>query len=88
MDYIHPRLIDTSPKLASLLPESLAREHNVLSQGAEGRVLTILISDPNDFFSMDCLRFTLGSCSDVRFVLSSRRGIQEAIERVYRTPQV
>jgi len=88
VDYIHPRLIDTSQELASLLPESLAREHNVLAQGVGGRVLTILIGDPNDFFAMDRLRFTLGSCSEVRFVLSSRRGIQEAIERVYGTTGV
>ncbi len=87
IEYIHPRLIDTSPGVAALLPESLARECNILSQGMKGRVLTVLIDDPDDFASMDRLRFTL-SCSEIRFAQSSRRAIQEAIERVYGTPEL
>jgi type IV pilus assembly protein PilB len=85
MDYIHPRLIVTRPEVAALLPEAVVRENNVLSQGVEGGVLTILISDPNDFDTMDKLRFILSSrCwPEIRFALSSRRGIQEAIAKVY-----
>jgi hypothetical protein len=84
MEYIHPRLIVTRPEIASLLPESVVREHGVISQGVAGGILTILVSDPNDFDTMDMLRFVFGSrCHEVRFALSSRRGIQEAIYKVY-----
>jgi hypothetical protein len=84
MDYIHPRLIVTRPEVAALLPESVVRERGVISQGVERRVLTILVSDPCDFDTMDMLRFICASrCQEIRFALSSRRGIQEAIARVY-----
>src|SRR4051794_37345020 len=59
MEYIHPRLIVTRPEVASLLPETVVREHNVISQGVKGGVLTIVISDPNGFSVMDQLRFVL-----------------------------
>ena len=88
MDYLHPRLVITNRDLAVLLPESVAREHNVLPQGKEGRVLKILIGDPNDFSTMDLLRFVLRPCSEVRFVLTSRRAIQEGVERMYGTADV
>jgi type IV pilus assembly protein PilB len=83
MDYVHPRLIVIRPELADLVPEAVARENNVLPQMTEGRVVTILISDPLDFELMDRLRFILGSCSVIRFAVSSREAIREAIERVY-----
>jgi len=44
-----------------------------------------LISDPNDFFTMERLRFLVCSGTEVRFAVSSRRAIQEAIERIYGT---
>jgi type IV pilus assembly protein PilB len=83
MDYIDPRLIATSPELAALLPEPVAREHIVVPQGRQGRVLRILISDPNDFFAMERLRFVVCSGTEVQFAVSSRGAIQEAIERIY-----
>jgi hypothetical protein len=85
MDYIHPRLIVTKPESAVLLPEPVAREHNALPQGMQGRVLQILISDPNDFFAMDCIRFIQCSGTEVCFALSSRQAIREAIDRMYGT---
>lgn len=86
MDYVHPRLIDTSPVLADLLPEALARENHVIAQGEGGRVLTILISDPDDMDLMEKLRFILGRCSsEVRFSYSSGQAIREAIDRIYGT---
>jgi hypothetical protein len=88
MEYIQPRLIVASPELAMLLPEPLAREYNALPQLTAGRVLTILISDPTDFLAMDAIRFVLGSNTEFRFAFSSRRAIQEAIDRMYGTPPI
>jgi type IV pilus assembly protein PilB len=85
MDYVHPRLVPADPELAALLPEALAREHNVLPLGKVGRALTILIGDPNDFSTMDLLRFVLRPCSEVRFALTSPSAIREGIQRMYGT---
>jgi hypothetical protein len=87
MDYIHPRLIDARPELAALLPEPVAREHNALPQGRGGHILTVLISDPYDHFAMEYIRFIMSGGTEVRFAVSSRRAIQEAIDRVYGTSE-
>lgn len=87
MDYIHPRLVVTNPKLAALLPEGVAREHNVLPQGKQGRVLQLLIGDPHDFKTMDLLRFTLAQCSTtLHFTLTSPEAIRRGIDQMYGTP--
>lgn len=84
--YVHPRLIDTSRHLAAFLPDPLARACHVLPQGMRGDWLTVLMSDPNDFETVDRLRFELDRPIDV--ALASRTAIRDAIERMYGTPEV
>jgi len=87
MDSIDPRLIVTDPDLAALLPESVARAHNVLPQGRQGNVLRLLIGDPIAFETMDLLRFVFAPCSTtLRFTLTSPESIRQGIDRVYGPP--
>jgi type IV pilus assembly protein PilB len=82
LEYVAPRLIDTRRELADVIPEQLARAHNVLPQPSRGAVLNVLLSDPLDFETIDRARFLSGR--EIRVALASRGAIQEAIERVYR----
>lgn len=84
LEYVPPRLIQTRHELADLLPESVARACHVVPQPSSESALNILISDPLDFEAIDQVRFATGRPVDV--ALASHRAIQEAIDRVYQTP--
>jgi hypothetical protein len=83
MEYIDPRLIDTNPMLAHLLPEALARECNVVAQRRQGGVLHVLIGDPYDEDLKDKLMFIFGTCSELCFSYSSGEAIKQAVDRIY-----
>lgn len=83
LEYVPPRLIDTRPELADLLPESVARACNVLPQPSRGTALKVLFSDPLDFETIDKLRFHCGRPIEV--ALATDRAIQKSIDRVYGT---
>jgi type IV pilus assembly protein PilB len=86
LEYVPPRLIDTRRELADLMPESVARECNVLAQPSSGTVLNVLMSDPLDFETIDRVRFCCGRRGrSIEMALASHRAIQESIDRVYGT---
>lgn len=69
------------PSVIELVPESVARENAVipLSEG-DGR-LTVVMSDPNEYDTLDKLQFILNRQIDV--ALAPRETILEAINRYY-----
>src|SRR5438445_1434264 len=64
-----------------LVPESVARENVVLPMAQENGALKIIMSDPNDFETMQKLQFILNK--DIQPVLAPREQIIEAINRHY-----
>jgi type IV pilus assembly protein PilB len=64
-----------------LVPESVARENNVLPLAYEDGAIKIVTADPADFDTMQKLQFILKK--ELRPVLSSREQIVEAINRHY-----
>ncbi|MFO0949160.1 MAG: GspE/PulE family protein [Planctomycetota bacterium] len=64
-----------------LVPESVARENNVIPLGRNNGALTIVTSDPTDLAIIDKLRFILNQ--EIELALSSRESIIQAINRHY-----
>lgn len=73
--------IDIAESVIELMPETVARENNVLPlEDIDGR-LKIAISDPRDMDTLEKLRFILNR--DIMVTLASRSSISETINRVY-----
>ncbi|MDO4574582.1 MAG: ATPase, T2SS/T4P/T4SS family [Planctomycetia bacterium] len=69
------------PQVLELMPETLAREYVVLPLEERDGELTIVISDPEDFTTIDKLTFMLNR--RIEIALAPREQILEAISRAY-----
>jgi type IV pilus assembly protein PilB len=67
--------------VVELVPESVARENVILPYSQDNGALQIIMSDPNDFDTLQKLQFILNK--DIQPVLAPREQIIEAINRHY-----
>jgi type IV pilus assembly protein PilB len=82
LDYIDVAEVTIPPSVVEQIPESVARENCVLpfSEDDSGGLI-VVTADPNDFETLDKLRFILNR--DVRFALADKESILESINRHY-----
>jgi len=73
--------VQIAPHIIDLIPPSIAKKHLIIPLSKDDGVVTIVMSDPMDFNTIDNLRFILNS--DIDCVLASRQNIQEAISKYY-----
>ena len=66
-----------------LIPEKLTRRYSLVPISRIGNDLVIAISDPTDILAIDDIK-TITGCN-VEIVLSTRKGIQEALRSFYKT---
>ncbi len=69
------------PKVPKMIPENLARIHNLLPVRLEKGKLVVSMSDPLDIVAKDDVRFASGMEVDV--VVSAESDIKRAIDRYY-----
>ncbi len=69
------------PQLAKLVPEKLARKHQIVPVSKIGTTLTLAIVDPFNIFAIDDISI-LTQCK-VDCVISTEKDIVEALDRVY-----
>ncbi|QDV67911.1 Type II/IV secretion system protein [Rosistilla carotiformis] len=81
LEYINLSEVRIDETVIELVPESVARENNVLPIGGDENVLKVLISDPFDLETVEKLRFILNR--KVETALAPKTSIQEAINRYY-----
>lgn len=81
LDYVDLTEVVIPPAIVELVPESVARENAILPLSKDDGVLKVIVSDPQDYATLDKLRFIL-DC-DVKVVLAPRESILEAINRYY-----
>ncbi|MEZ6090278.1 MAG: hypothetical protein R3C05_20075 [Pirellulaceae bacterium] len=74
--------LDIDQSILSLVPESVARENNVLPIDFDGETITFAMRDPNDFARQDTLRFLL-NCN-VRVIARGANEIRDAIDHFYK----
>jgi type IV pilus assembly protein PilB len=79
--FVELREIEIPPSVIELVPESLARENNVMPLASEGGTIKVIMHDPMDFETIDKLRFVLNKEIDV--ALAPKEAIVEAINKYY-----
>jgi type IV pilus assembly protein PilB len=81
LPFVELREIEIPPSVIELVPESLARENNVMPLASEGGSIKVIMHDPMDFETIDKLRFVLNKEIDV--ALAPKEAIVEAINKYY-----
>src|SRR3954468_6383268 len=81
MDFVALREIEIPTSVVELVPESLARENIVMPLAQENGMIKVIMAHPNDFETVDKLRFVLNREIDV--ALASKEAILEAINKYY-----
>tara|TARA_R110002049_G_scaffold2750_6_gene22060 strand:- start:21424 stop:23190 length:1767 start_codon:yes stop_codon:yes gene_type:complete len=79
--YVDLREIRIADDVIELVPESVARENNILPYGEEDGALQILVSDPFDLETIEKLRFILNR--KIETALAPKEAIQGAINQYY-----
>jgi len=74
--------IELNPEVVKMIPLDIARKFSVIAVGKIGRTLIVAISDPNNIYVLDAIKFITG-CS-VQPVISPEKTIQKTIDNYYR----
>jgi type IV pilus assembly protein PilB len=75
-------LSQVDPRAALLVPESVARKHQVLPFSADDRRIQLATADPRDLNAEQAIGFMTGR--EVVFLVAPPEQVQEAIDAVYR----
>lgn len=73
--------IELNPEIVKLIPLDIARKFNVIAISKLNKNLIVAISDPNNIYVLDAIKFITG-CS-IQPVISPEKAIQKAIETYY-----
>jgi len=74
--------IELNPDIVRLIPLDIARKFNVIAISKLGKNLIVAISDPNNIYVLDAIKFITG-CS-IQPVISPEKAIQKAIDVYYK----
>lgn len=81
MPFLDLSALEVSPEVLAVIPKEVAEEYKVFPVKKDGRTVTIAMSTPLDFFTLDNLRFIL-NC-EVECALATRADILNAIKSHY-----
>ena len=81
METVSLKGVDLSPQVRDMIPVEIARRYRVVPLHKTDETLTVAVSDPLDFDTLDSLRYIL-KCN-VEGVIASREEIQVALDRYY-----
>ncbi|OGC90259.1 MAG: type IV-A pilus assembly ATPase PilB [candidate division Zixibacteria bacterium RBG_16_53_22] len=73
--------IELNPDIVKLIPQDIARKFNVIAVSKLGKTLIVAISDPNNIYVLDAIKFITGC--NIQPVISPETTIQNAIESYY-----
>ncbi len=73
--------LELNADVVKLIPHDIARKFNVISVSKFGKTLVVAISDPNNIYVLDAIKFITGCV--VQPVISPEPAIQKAIEHYY-----
>jgi len=74
--------VELNPDIVKLIPVDIARKFNVIAISKLNKNLIVAISDPNNIYVLDAIKFITG-CS-IQPVISPEKSIEKAIESYYR----
>lgn len=73
--------VELNPEIVKLIPLDIARKFNVIAVSRLGKNLIVAISDPNNIYVLDAIKFITG-CS-IQPVISPEQAISKAIDSYY-----
>ena len=73
--------VELNPEVVKLIPLDIARKFKVIAVSKLSRTLLVAISDPNNIYVLDAIKFITG-CT-VQPVISPERAIEKAIDAYY-----
>ena len=74
--------IELNPEVVKMIPSDIARKFNVIAITKLGKTLVVAISDPNNIYVLDAIKFITGY--NVQPVISPEKAIQKAIDTYYK----
>ncbi len=74
--------IELNPEVVKMIPSDIARRFNVIAITKLGKTLVVAISDPNNIYVLDAIKFITGY--NVQPVISPEKAIQKAIDTYYK----
>jgi type IV pilus assembly protein PilB len=74
--------IELNPEIVRYIPLDIARKFNVIAVSKLGKNLIVAISDPNNIYVLDAIKFITG-CT-IQPVISPEKSIQKAIDTYYK----
>ena len=80
-NYVNLSEVSIPHDVVELVPESVARENVIMPMSEDNGSLQVLVSNPQDFETLEKLRFILNRQIDV--AVASREAIMEAINKYY-----
>ena len=73
--------IELNSEVVKMIPPDIARKFNVIAISKLGKTLIVAISDPNNIYVLDAIKFITG-CA-VQPIISPEKAIQKAIDTYY-----
>jgi type IV pilus assembly protein PilB len=73
--------IELNPEIVKLIPQDIARKFNVIAVSKLGKILIVAISDPNNIYVLDAIKFITGC--NIQPVISPENTISSAINSYY-----
>ena len=73
--------IELNPDIVKLIPQDIARKFNVIAVSKLGKTLIVAISDPNNIYVLDAIKFITGC--NIQPVISPENTIHGAINTYY-----
>jgi type IV pilus assembly protein PilB len=74
--------IELNPEAVKMIPVDIARRFNVIAISKLGKTLVVAISDPNNIYVLDAVKFITGC--NIQPVISPESSIEKAIATYYR----
>lgn len=79
--YVNLNDLTIDPTVVVLIPEEMARRHQLIAINKDEKKLTVAMANPLDVFAFDDLKIRLGY--DINSVLSSGEDINKALDEVF-----
>jgi len=73
--------IELNPEVVKLIPVDIARKFNVIAVSKLSKTLIVALSDPENIFVMDMIKFITGF--NVQLVISNEKDIKDALDQYY-----
>ncbi|MBI2923950.1 MAG: Flp pilus assembly complex ATPase component TadA [Planctomycetes bacterium] len=81
LPFLRLESLEVEQEIIQMVPKQVCEDYKICPVKKNGRGITVAMSDPLDFFTLDNLRFILNT--DVECVLATREDVVEAVARLY-----